>query len=76
MQVDQGLGVGSGNPIFNRHRLAITHFHPLSPIGKDIRSPPRVLVLHGRYGGCLGDQPPYELFTLGGPYSVTIATLM
>lgn len=23
-----------------------------------------------RYGGCVGDLPPYDAFTLGGPYSV------
>jgi outer membrane protein assembly factor BamA len=34
------------------------------------KPPPPVLVLHGRYGGCVGDLPSYDAFTLGGPYSV------
>lgn len=34
------------------------------------KPPPPVLVLHGHYGGCVGDLPSYEAFTLGGPYSV------
>ena len=29
-----------------------------------------MLVLHGRYGGCIGDLAAYDAFTLGGPYSV------
>ena len=33
-------------------------------------APPPVLVLHGRYGGCIGDLAAYDAFTLGGPYSV------
>jgi len=34
------------------------------------KPPPPVLVLHDRYGGCVGDLPSYDAFTLGGPYSV------
>lgn len=34
------------------------------------KSPPPVLVLHGHYGGCVGDLPSYDAFVLGGPYSV------
>lgn len=34
------------------------------------KPPPPVLVLHGHYGGCVGDLPSYEAFTLGGPHSV------
>lgn len=34
------------------------------------KPPPPVLVLHGHYGGCVGDLPSYDAFTLGGPYSV------
>ncbi|RHN53835.1 putative chloroplast envelope protein translocase, IAP75 [Medicago truncatula] len=34
------------------------------------KPPPPVLVLHDRYGGCVGDLPIYDAFTLGGPYSL------
>ena len=34
--------------------------------------PPPVLVLHGRYGGSVGDLAAYDLFTLGGPHSVLL----
>ncbi|KAH7424821.1 hypothetical protein KP509_11G026700 [Ceratopteris richardii] len=70
-QVDQGLGIGSKHPVFNRHQLTATHFLQLKEVqegGK--KAPPPVLVLHGRYGGCVGDLAAYDAFTLGGPYSV------
>ncbi|CAI0393348.1 unnamed protein product [Linum tenue] len=34
------------------------------------KPPPPILVLNGHYGGCVGDLPSYDAFTLGGPYSV------
>ncbi|KAI3987663.1 hypothetical protein MKX01_027249 [Papaver californicum] len=70
-QVDQGLFVGSKFPFFNRHQLTYTRFVQLKPVeeGAD-KPPPPVLVLNGHYGGCLGDLPSYDAFTLGGPYSV------
>ena len=69
VQVEQGLFLGPDRPLFNRARLTATHFHQ---IGK--ASPgeaPKSLVVHGKAGGCIGDQPPYDLFTLGGPFSVS-----
>ncbi|KAK1299008.1 hypothetical protein QJS10_CPB14g01617 [Acorus calamus] len=70
-QVDQGLFAGSKYPFFNRHQLSVTRFIPLKTVeeGAD-KPPPPVLILHGRYGGCVGDLPSYDAFTLGGPYSV------
>ncbi|MBA0879917.1 hypothetical protein Goshw_014263 [Gossypium schwendimanii] len=70
-QVDQGLGIGSKFPFFNRHQLTLTRFLQLKQVeeGAD-KPPPPVLVLHGHYGGCVGDLPSYDAFTLGGPYSV------
>ncbi|RWW64562.1 hypothetical protein BHE74_00028206 [Ensete ventricosum] len=70
-QLDQGLGIGSNFPFFNRHQLTLTRFLPLMKVEEGIgKSPPPVLVLHGHYGGCVGDLPSYDAFTLGGPYSV------
>ncbi|CAN4100988.1 unnamed protein product [Withania somnifera] len=70
-QVDQGLGVGIKFPFFNRHQLTITRFIQLKPVEEGAgKPPPPVLVLHGHYGGCVGDLPSYDAFTLGGPYSV------
>ncbi|KAE9588160.1 putative chloroplast envelope protein translocase, IAP75 [Lupinus albus] len=70
-QVDQGLGIGSQFPFFNRHQLTLTRFLQLMKVEEGAgKSPPPVLVLHGHYGGCVGDLPSYDAFTLGGPYSV------
>nr|XP_018683707.1 PREDICTED: protein TOC75-3, chloroplastic-like isoform X2 [Musa acuminata subsp. malaccensis] len=70
-QVDQGLGIGSNFPFFNRHQLTLTRFIPLKQVEEGIdKSAPPVLVLHGHYGSCVGDLASYDAFTLGGPYSV------
>lgn len=71
LQVDQGLGIGSKFPFFNRHQLTLTRFFQLKEVEEGAGNPPPpVLVLHGHYGGCVGDLPSYDAFTLGGPYSV------
>lgn len=71
LQVDQGLGIGTNFPFFNRHQLTVTQFLQLKSVEEGAgKSPPPVLVLHGHYGGCVGDLPSYDAFTLGGPYSV------
>ena len=68
MQVEQGVGLGSDKPLFNRLRATATHFHQ---IGQTVPGEaPKSLVIHSKGGACIGDQPPYELFTLGGPFSV------
>ncbi|KAK7257826.1 hypothetical protein RIF29_32077 [Crotalaria pallida] len=70
-QVDQGLGIGSNYPFFNRHQLTLTRFLQLMPVEEGARKPPPpVLVLHCHYGGCIGDLPSYDAFILGGPFSV------
>lgn len=70
-QLDQGLGIGSKYPFFNRHQLTLTRFIQLKKVDEGVgKSPPPVLVLHGHYGGCVGDLASYDAFTLGGPYSV------
>ncbi|XP_010443680.1 PREDICTED: protein TOC75-3, chloroplastic-like [Camelina sativa] len=70
-QVDQGLGIGSKFPLFNRHQLTLTKFIQLMQVeeGPGKQEPP-VLVLHSHYGGCVGDLPSYDAFALGGPKSV------
>lgn len=71
LQVDQGLGIGSKNPFFNRHQFSATKFINLNNQKKGPgKPPPAVLALHGRYAGCVGDLPSYDAFALGGPYSV------
>lgn len=70
-QVDQGLGIGSNFPLFNRHQLTLTKFIQLMKVEEGPGKPqPPVLVLHSRYGGCIGDLPSYDAFALGGPNSV------
>ncbi|ONL96507.1 Protein TOC75-3 chloroplastic [Zea mays] len=70
-QLDQGLGIGSKNPFFNRHQLTLTKFINLNKQEKGAGKPlPAVLVLHSHYAGCVGDLPSYDAFALGGPYSL------
>lgn len=69
--MDQGLGIGSNFPLFNRHQLTLTRFIQLKQVEEGSGNPqPPVLVLHGHYGGCIGDLPNYDAFSLGGPNSV------
>lgn len=70
-QVEQGLGIGSGRPVFNRHSASATRFIALHTPHEASPLPPTVLVAHGRYAGCIGDLPSYEALTLGGPSSVS-----
>jgi hypothetical protein len=54
-----------------RHQLTLTRFFQLKEVEEGAgKPPPPVLVFHGHYGGCMGDLPSYDAFTLGGPYSV------
>lgn len=69
-QVEQGLGLGSGSPLFNRHVASLTRFIKLRDPPAGSSSPPPVLVTHARYGATIGDMASYDAFTLGGPYSV------
>ncbi len=70
MQVDQGLGIGTQFPLFNRYSVALTRFLQLRAPAAKSKAPPISLVAHTRYAGCVGDMPSYDYFTLGGPYSV------
>jgi outer membrane protein assembly factor BamA len=71
MQVDQGLGIGSKNLMFNPHQLFVTKFINLNKQEKGPgKSPPAVWALHGRYAGCVWDLPNYDAFAFGGPHSV------
>ena len=68
--IDQGLGVGTGAPLFNRATASLTRFLPLGPARPRLRLGPPSLALHARAGAALGDLPAYDAFLLGGPYSV------
>ena len=69
-KVEQGVGLGSCK-LFNRFEGSLTRFIKL-PIkrGKRSRRAPEVLVLHAKYGDTLGDLAAYDLYPLGGPFSV------
>ncbi|KAK3264374.1 Protein toc75-3, chloroplastic [Cymbomonas tetramitiformis] len=69
-QMDQGLGIGPGNPFYNRTSLSSTRFIMLKTPGRRSEMPPPVLVLHAKGGMAIGDLPSYDAFVLGGPYSV------
>lgn len=66
--VDQGVGIGSGFPLFNRHTVSITRFIPLPHFSLTGKAPAS-LVLHGKFGNCIGDIASYDYFILGGPFS-------
>ncbi|KAL2328777.1 hypothetical protein Fmac_022204 [Flemingia macrophylla] len=68
LQIDQTLATGTRIKFFNRHQLTMTRFFQLRSV--EGKPPALVFVLHGHYGGCVGDLPSYDTFTLGGPYSV------
>jgi len=68
--VEQGLGLGSGFPFFNRITASATRFIKLRNVPETSKSPPLTLVLHARGGHALGDMASYDYFTLGGPFSV------
>lgn len=67
LQVEQGLGIGTQAPLFNRMEAQATRFIKLTnPRGK---SAPVTVVAHGKIGNTIGDLPAYDAFLLGGPYS-------
>ena len=68
--MDQGLGLGTGFPLFNRATASLTRFLQLRPPPPGGKKPPPVLVVHGKGGHAVGDLASYDYFTLGGPYSV------
>ena len=74
-QVEQGLGIGSGAPFFNRATAALTRFIKLRDPPPGSASPAPTLVLHTRGGHALGDMASYDYFTLGGPFSVRTTAL-
>jgi hypothetical protein len=47
-QVDQNLGIGIKNPLFNIHQLSLTKFINLNKQEKDRKPPPAVMALYGR----------------------------
>ncbi|PSC70609.1 chaperonin 60B2 [Micractinium conductrix] len=66
--VEQGLGIGTKAPFFNRMEAQSTRFVKLTnPRGK---AAPVTLVAHGKVGNAMGDLPTYDAYLLGGPYSV------
>ncbi len=66
--MDQSIPVGSANIFFNRISANYTYFMPLNLFG--FAAGDRTLVLNAQGGTILGDAPPYEAFSLGGPNSI------
>ena len=66
--MDQAIPVGDAGILFNRLSANYTHFLPLDLFG--FAEGPRTLVLNVQGGTIIGDAPPYEAFSLGGPSSV------
>ena len=70
VQVDQGLGIGTASPLFNRMTAESTRFIQLRAPSKGSSAPPATLVVHAKGGATVGDLPVYDAFLLGGPHSV------
>ena len=69
-QEDQGLGIGTASPLFNRWTASATRFIKLwEPAAGTTKRAPGSLVVHGRAGAAVGTLPAYDAFLLGGPYS-------
>ena len=66
--VDQSIPVGNASLFFNRLSASYTYFMPLNLFG--FAQGDRTLVLNAQGGTIIGDAPPYEAFSLGGPNSV------
>ncbi|MBE9059518.1 BamA/TamA family outer membrane protein [cf. Phormidesmis sp. LEGE 11477] len=66
--VDQSIPVGNASIFFNRISASYTYFMPLNLFG--FAQGDRTLVLNAQGGTIIGDAPPYEAFSLGGPNSV------
>jgi hypothetical protein len=76
VQVQQGIGLGTTKPIFNRQHVSLTRFQPLGKIDGKSKAIPGSVVVHAGFGCCVGDQPPYDLFAMGGPLSVSFLFLV
>ncbi len=66
--MDQSIPVGNASIFFNRISANYTYFIPLNLFS--FAAGNRTLVLNAQGGTILGDAPPYETFSLGGPNSV------
>ncbi len=66
--MDQSIPVGNASIFFNRISANYTYFMPLNLFG--FAPGNRTLVLNAQGGTILGDAPPYETFSLGGPNSI------
>ncbi|EDX85444.1 outer membrane protein, OMP85 family, putative [Synechococcus sp. PCC 7335] len=66
--IDQSIPVGNAGIFFNRISGSYTHFIPLNLFG--FAQGNRTLVLNAQGGTIIGDAPPYETFSLGGPNSI------
>jgi outer membrane protein insertion porin family len=66
--VDQSIPVGVGNITMTRARASFTNYTPVKLI--NLAPGAQSLVLNVQGGTILGDLPPYEAFSLGGPTSI------
>jgi outer membrane protein insertion porin family len=66
--VDQSVPVGLGNIFMTRARASFTNYTPVKLL--NLSPGAQSLVFNVQGGTILGDLPPYEAFSLGGPTSV------
>jgi len=69
-EMRQGNEAPTFAPLLNLISAAAAKINLKMPKAAAVDHPTSTLVLHAKAGAALGDLPPYEAFSLGGPFSV------
>ncbi|KAM3092232.1 BamA/TamA family outer membrane protein [Phormidesmis sp. 146-12] len=71
LSTEQSLPIGQGNILSNRLQANYTEYRPVNLLNSmQTQKQPEVLAFNVQAGTTIGDLPPYNAFTLGGPNSV------
>lgn len=70
LSTEQSLPIGQGSILSNRLQANYTEYLPVNLLNSQRKDQPEVLAFNVQAGTTIGDLPPYNAFTLGGPNSV------
>jgi outer membrane protein insertion porin family len=71
LSTEQSLPIGQGSILSNRLQANYTEYRPVNLLNSmQTQKQPEVLAFNVQAGTTIGDLPPYNAFTLGGPNSV------
>jgi outer membrane protein insertion porin family len=71
LSTEQSLPIGQGSILSNRLQANYTEYRPVNLLNSlQTQKQPEVLAFNVQAGTTVGDLPPYNAFTLGGPNSV------